>query len=176
MWLYNGKGLREGRGWTDDNGTQHPANWGRWSAEEKQERGLVWQDDPAPYDNKFYWSAGVPRDVEVLKADAIKTCKQQAAGMLQDSDWYIIRQSESAALGIPEDVLTYRQAVRDASNAIEEAINACTTHDEFMALYVTPADEEGNPTGTAPIYSFPVKEEDKPVIESVDIPSDGDTI
>lgn len=164
MWIYNGKGLREGRGWTDSDGTQHPANWGRWSTEEKQEKGLVWQDEPPVYDNRFYWSDGTPRDLEVLKKEAVKTCKQQAAGLLQDSDWYIIRQSESAALGIPEDVLTYRQAVRDASNAIEEAINACTTHDEFMALYVTPVDENGNSTGTAPIYSFPVTS------------SDGDTI
>jgi len=163
MWLYNGKGLREGRGWSDDNGTQHPANWGRWSAEEKQERGLVWQDDPAPYDNKFYWSSGVPRDVEVLKADAVKTCKQQAAGLLQDSDWYIVRNSETGD-AIPQDVLDYRQAVRAASNVIETSINACTTHDEFMALYVTPVDENGNSTGTAPIYSFPVTS------------SDGDTI
>jgi len=163
MWLYNGKGLREGRGWSDDNGTQHPANWGRWSAEEKQERGLVWQDDPAPYDNRFYWSAGVPRDVEVLKADAVKTCKQQAAGMLQDSDWYIVRNSETGD-AIPQDVLDYRQAVRAASNVIETSIEACTTHDEFMALYVTPVDENGNSTGTAPIYSFPVTS------------SDGDTI
>lgn len=163
MWLYNGKGLREGRGWSDDNGTQHPANWGRWSAEEKQERGLVWQDDPAPYDNRFYWSAGVPRDVEVLKADAVKTCKQQAAGLLQDSDWYIVRNSETGD-AIPQDVLDYRQAVRAASNVIETSINACTTHDEFMALYVTPVDENGNSTGTAPIYSFPVTS------------SDGDTI
>jgi len=154
MWLYNGKGLREGRGWSDDNGTQHPANWGRWSAEEKQERGLVWQDDPAPYDNKFYWSAGVPRDVEVLKTDAVKTCKQQAAGLLQDSDWYIVRNSETGD-AIPQDVLDYRQAVRAASNVIETSIEACTTHDEFMALYVTPVDEEGNPTGTAPISAWP---------------------
>jgi len=154
MWLYNGKGLREGRGWSDDNGTQHPANWGRWSAEEKQERGLVWQDDPAPYDNRFYWSAGVPRDVEVLKADAVKTCKQQAAGLLQDSDWYIVRNSETGD-AIPQDVLDYRQAVRAASNVIETSIEACTTHDEFMALYVTPVDEDGNPTGSAPINAWP---------------------
>ena len=154
MWLYNGKGLREGRGWSDDNGTQHPANWGRWSAEEKQEKGLVWQDDPEPYDNRFYWSAGVPRDVEVLKTDAVKTCKQQAAGLLQDSDWYIVRNSETGD-AIPQDVLDYRQAVRAASNVIETSIEACTTHDEFMALYVTPVDEEGNPAGTAPISAWP---------------------
>ena len=156
MYLYNGRTIRLSRAWTDDNGTQHPANWGRWSEQEKTERGLVWQDEPPVYDNRFYWADGTPRDLEALKAEAVKTCKQQAAGLLQPSDWYIIRQSESAALGIPEEVATYRQAVRAASNAIEEAINACTTHDEFMALYVTPVDEEGNPTGTAPINDFPV--------------------
>ena len=34
-WLYNGRRINEQSAWTDDNGTQHPANWGLWSEEEK---------------------------------------------------------------------------------------------------------------------------------------------
>lgn len=154
MWIYNGKAIREGRGWTDAKGIQHPPNWGKWSSQEKQERGLVWQDDPAPYDNRFYWSAGVPKDVEVLKTGAINTCKQQAAGLLQQTDWYVVRNSETG-VAIPQDVLDYRQAVRSASETIETAINACTTHDEFMALYDTPVDENGDVTGVATINDWP---------------------
>jgi hypothetical protein len=44
MWNYNGKVIREGRAWTDDDGTQHPANWNIWSADEKISKGLVWVD------------------------------------------------------------------------------------------------------------------------------------
>ena len=42
MWTYNGKRIREGRAWTDDNGVQHPANWAIWSEDEKVAHGLVW--------------------------------------------------------------------------------------------------------------------------------------
>ena len=38
MWTYNGKRVREGRAWTDDNGVQHPANWHVWSEAEKPAR------------------------------------------------------------------------------------------------------------------------------------------
>lgn len=155
MYLYNGRTIRLSRAWTDDNGIQHPANWGRWSEEEKIARGLVWQDEPPVYDNRFYWSSGEPRDLEALKSGAVTVCKEQAGSLLAKSDWYITRQAETGK-AVPQDIANYREAVRTASNAIETAITACTTHDEFMALYATPVDEEGNHTGTAPINSWPV--------------------
>ena len=42
MWTYNGKRIREGRAWTNDDGVQHPANWHIWSEDEKIAQGLVW--------------------------------------------------------------------------------------------------------------------------------------
>jgi len=70
----------------------------------------------------------------------------------------VVRKSETGA-EIPVDILTYREAVRTASNMIEAAINACTTHAQFMALYDTPVDNEGAPTGNAPINDWPTKPE-----------------
>ena len=35
------------------------------------------------------------------------------------------------------------------------AINAVKTHAKFMALYDTPVDSDGNPTGNAPISDWP---------------------
>jgi len=179
MWKYQNRVIKVGRGWTDNDGVKHPSTWNRWSADEKAARGLVWEDDPAPYDNRFYWGADLPKaidDVDAvdedgnpvldekgeqvitrgLKWNAVQTVKTQAAGLLQPTDWYVVRKSETGA-EIPTEVLTYREAVRTASNAIEAAIEACTTHDAFMALYDTPVDDEGMPTGNAPINDWPEK-------------------
>jgi hypothetical protein len=179
MWTYCGKVIRVGRGWVDNEGTQHPAQWYRWSDDEKAAKGLVWDESlqPVPFDNRFYWSAGVPKslvDVDAvdedgnpvldengeqivtkgLKSQAISTVKAQAAGLLSQTDWYVTRKAETDA-AIPADVLTYREAVRTASGAIESAIEACDTLEAFMALYDAPVDAEGNVTGNAPINDWP---------------------
>jgi len=177
MWTYNGRNIKVGRGWTDADGIKHPSSWNNWDADTKAAKGLVWVDDPAPYDNRFYWDADTPKainDVDAvdedgnpvldedgnqvvtrgLKWNAIQTVKAQAAGLLSATDWYVVRKSETDE-AIPEDVLTYRAAVRTASNTIEAAISACDTHDAFMALYDTPVDADGNPTGNAPIADWP---------------------
>ena len=57
-WKHNGRTIKEGKAWTADDGTQHPAVWIRWSDSEKKANGLTWEDPPAseaPFDNKFYW-------------------------------------------------------------------------------------------------------------------------
>jgi len=57
-YTYNGKIIRAGRSWQDDNNITHPATWMRWTDAEKAAAGLVWEDAPAseaPYDNRFYW-------------------------------------------------------------------------------------------------------------------------
>ena len=56
-WKHNGKIVKEGKAWTADDGTQHPAVWMRWSDSEKKTNGLTWEDPPAsqePFDNRFY--------------------------------------------------------------------------------------------------------------------------
>jgi hypothetical protein len=169
MYTYNERIIRAGRSWTDSNGTKHPANWTRWTDAEKTAMGLVWVDDPAPFNNRFYWSAGNPKAIDDvtetvdgveyttagLKTNAIAQTKVTAGSLLAPTDWMVVKASEVEGYSVPADVLTYRAAVRTASNDIEAAINACTTHDAFMALYDTPVDAEGVATGNAPINDWP---------------------
>lgn len=57
MWIYNGKTIKEGKAWTDDNGIQHPANWHVWSKQEKEDIGLVEVIPQTPPDSRLYrWS------------------------------------------------------------------------------------------------------------------------
>ena len=149
-WTHLGKVIKEGRSWTDSNGITHPTTWGRWSDAEKQAAGLTWVDDPKPYDNRFYWDADTPKAIDDVTDEdgntivGLKTTwkiiiKQQAAGLLSSTDWYVTRNAETGA-AIPADVTTYRAAVRSKSNEIEAAIDAVTTHAAFVELMSTPID------------------------------------
>lgn len=165
MYTYNERIIRAGRGWTDANGVKHPTNWMNWDDATKTAMGLVWVDDPAPFDNRFYWSAGNPKNIndvteedgavtKGLKSVAIEQTKVTAGSLLAPTDWYIVREQETGE-ATPTDILNYRQAVRTASGTIETAITGATTHAEFMALYDVPVDAEGSPTGNAPINDWP---------------------
>ena len=58
MWIYNGRVIREGRAWADDNGIKHPASWSRWTAAEKANAGLVEVTVQPQPDARFYWVTG----------------------------------------------------------------------------------------------------------------------
>ena len=175
---YSGRIIRAGKAWTDNDGIQHPSNWMVWDAATKTAKGLVWEDDPASFDGRFYWSAGVAKALDDvnevdednnpvldadgeqlvtkgLKSNAIATVKQQAAGLLAPTDWKVIKATEVADYSVDAATLTYRAAVRTASNNIEAAITAASDLAGFMALYDVPMDSDGNPTGNAPINDWP---------------------
>jgi hypothetical protein len=63
-WKYNNKIIREGRAWTDNDGIQHPSNWNIWSDADKTAAGMVWENPPASYDNRFWWDADTPKNIE----------------------------------------------------------------------------------------------------------------
>lgn len=174
---YSGRIIRAGKAWVDNDGIQHPSNWMVWDDATKTAKGLVWEDDPASFDGRFYWSAGVAKSLDDvnevdedgnaindadgnqivtlgLKSNAIATVKAQAGGLLAPTDWMVVRSAENGT-DIPADVLAYRAAVRLASETIETAITAVTTLDAFIALYDVPVDADGNPTGNAPINDWP---------------------
>lgn len=73
---------------------------------------------------------------------------------LSVSDWYVIRATETGST-VPDAITAYRSAVRAKANEIEAAIDACSTMDQFKALFVTPVDADGKPTGNAPIHDWP---------------------
>ena len=179
MWTYLGLRVREGSSWKDNNGVTHPAQWSyKWSTEEKSSAGLVWVDDPIKYDSRFYTGDGTPKALDDinevdeennpildadgnqivtlgLKSKAINLVKNQAAGLLQPTDWQVIKATEVSDYTVPAEITTYRAAIRTASNDIETAINAVADHDAFMALYNVPVDDNDVPTGNAPINDWP---------------------
>ena len=176
MYKYNGKVIPAGRAWSSAAG-QHPANWMLLSDEAKAEIGLVYEADPdTNYDKRFFWSKGVERaldDVKAtnddgtpvldisgkqivtkgLKSDAIDQIKRTAASLLAPTDWMVVRSAENGT-DVDSDTLAYRAAVRKASNDIEAKITAASSHSAFMALYDAPV-VDGKPSGNAPINDWP---------------------
>ena len=182
-WKYSGRIIRVGKAWVDNNGTQYPAVWSRYTADEKAALGLTWEDEVAAHDNRFYWGRDADgnliarslADVNEVDADgnpvndidgnqivtlglksvAIALAKTQAAGLLATHDWQVIKATEVESYSVPSAVTTYRAAVRTASNSIETAITNASDLDAFMALYDSPVDSDGKPTGNAPIADWP---------------------
>jgi hypothetical protein len=177
-WKLGDKIIKEGRSWSDGTVT-HPTNWAIWSDADKKAAGLVWEDPPAPFDNRFYWDASTPKALDDvnevrdgkpllddkgnqvvtlgLKSQWKQTIKQQAAGLLAPTDWYVTRKSEDSTATIPSNVTTYRAAVRTKSGQIETAITNAADHAAFMALFDAPMDDQDPPapTGNAPIADWP---------------------
>ncbi len=175
---YSGRIIRAGKAWKDNDGVTHPRNWYAWSDEQKTSAGLVWEDDPASFDSRFYWSANVPKSLDDvnavdeddnpvldennnqvvilgLKSQYKAQTKNTAGGLLSSTDWYIIRVNEDNTATVPTNISTYRAAVRTASGTIEAAIDAAADLDAFIALFDTPVDSDGVPTGNAPIRNWP---------------------
>lgn len=153
-WKYKERIIREGRAWQDDHGIQHPNTWMRWSDETKASKGLVWEEPPAPYDNRFYFGRDldgnlIPRDLAELKAGEITKTKQNAGSLLSFTDWYVTREVEEGT-NCPINIKNYRRAVRAKSNEIEQLIDKTISIDELKALMEVAEGEEA-----APINNWP---------------------
>tara|TARA_R100001460_G_scaffold12461_2_gene28635 strand:- start:197 stop:781 length:585 start_codon:yes stop_codon:yes gene_type:complete len=77
-----------------------------------------------------------------LKSNEKNQIKAQAAGLLQSTDWYVIRNAESST-AVPTNVSTFRTAVRTKSNEMETSIDGAATVEALEALftYTTGADD-----------------------------------
>ena len=171
MWTYQGKSIREGKAWTNADGIQHPPNWGgAWSTSEKTAAGLLWQDDPVSFDNRFWSNPTTPKPLDDsnaldedgnaiiedgqqvvvlgLKSTWKAIIKSKANGLLSSTDWYVTRKAETDT-AVPSTITQYRNAVRAASATIEASIDGAADHAAFVALFDTPED------GVAPIANWP---------------------
>ena len=87
---------------------------------------------------------------EGLKTIRIRTVKSQAAGILQDTDWYIVRKAD-AGTAVPSAITTHRAAVRTKSGQMETAIDNAANVDALAALYAY----NDNDPPTRPLGEFP---------------------
>ena len=83
--------------------------------------------------------------VEGLKTILIRTIKQQAAGILQDTDWYVVRKAD-AGTAVPSSITTHRAAVRTKAAEMETAITNASNTPALETLYTYTEQEDGSVT------------------------------
>ena len=149
--LLDGKTIQQGVAFADKDGNQYPANWlNLSSAEEKEAIGLTEVADPEIFDNRFYWDAGLPKDLEDkietvdekeyttkgLKSNFVAQIKDTTNKLLASTDWYVIRKIERN-IDIPTDIETKRSAIITESNRLETEINKVKDVEELIAVLNT---------------------------------------
>jgi len=82
---------------------------------------------------------------EGLKTQLIRTIKQQAAGILEDTDWYIIRKAD-AGTAVPSSITNHRAAVRTKAAEMETAITNAADTPALETLYTYTEQEDGSIT------------------------------
>ena len=90
--------------------------------------------------------------VEGLKTQLIRTLKQQVAGILSNTDWYITRNAEKET-AIPSAISTHRDAVRTKQAEMETAITNASNTPALETLYTYTTDDDGvqsRPLGELP--------------------------
>ena len=94
--------------------------------------------------------------VEGLKTKLIRDVKKEAANILAETDWYIVRKAD-ANTAIPSAITTFRAAVRTKCAAMETLItNASNTPAiETLYTYVNTADEGDPVVMERPLGEFP---------------------
>ena len=93
--------------------------------------------------------------VEGLKTKLIRTIKQQAAGILKDTDWYVIRKAD-AGTAVPSAITTHRAAVRTKCAEMETAITNAADTPALETLYTYTKQVDGSTT--RPLGELPVLE------------------
>ena len=94
-----------------------------------------------------------------LKYNHKETINQQAGGLLQETDWMVIRAAEGGT-AVPSDITIWRAAVRTKANAMQVQIDGAADVDALAALYAyTYADPDDLTSAyTRPLGEFPTLE------------------
>lgn len=124
MFLLNGNPLPIDTPFEVD-GTHYPANWLRLTTmAEKIAIGITEVPDPEPYDDRFWWGVGNPKDLDQLKTQWVTQVKDTASKLLAQTDWMVIRKAERD-VAIPADVVAKRSAIVAECSRLETAIAGC---------------------------------------------------
>jgi hypothetical protein len=169
MWKYNGKSIRPGKSWRDDNRVLHPGNWNIWSAEYKASMDIIEIIPETPPDSRLYtWSMNKDGTInskakelddsgEVLglKSNLKNEVKRQQGTLLDQTDWVIIRKADTGK-EVPTNIKTWRDAIRVKATEMENAIDAASSVDDIVKLWVThKVDEEEKTIKSGILYDWP---------------------
>ena len=100
------------------------------------------------------------KSVGDLKTEGLKTkykrqFNAQAAGLLAETDWYVIKAADVGSYSVPSNITTYRAAVRTKVNAMEVSIDGCANVEALKTLLEYTTDSEG--VRSRPLGAFPEK-------------------
>ena len=137
----DGTYLKEGRGWTDSDGIKHPTNWMIWTEDyKKNTMNLTWEAPLGPFDNFYYYGwnsdgdALLPKPLAGLQSSKVSEAKQSSASMLSDSDWYVVRKTETNT-ATPDEITAYRTAIRTNYASLKTAINDASDIAGLQSIY-----------------------------------------
>ena len=77
----------------------------------------------------------------------------QAAELLAKTDWYVIKAADVDSYSVPDNIKTYRAAVRTKVNAMETSIDNCSDVEALITLLTYTEQEDGSVT--RPLGEFP---------------------
>jgi len=169
MFMYNGREIKVGKSWRDDNGVRHPRNWNIWSAEEKEVVGIVEIEEETPPDSRLYsWSRNSdgtinkkPKDLVKLKESLTENIKTTQGSSLSLTDWTIVRKVDTGT-EVPVNIQTWRDAIRTRATEMEVAIEGAADLDAIAELFVKrTGNEDGTITKTGILYDWPELEEEE---------------
>ena len=167
MWKYNGRTIRVGKAWVDDNGIQHPPNWHIWSPSDKAAAGVTEVVEETPPDSRLYnWSMG--SDGKITKTAKSLADVNEVDGngdpLLDDEGkqvvtrgvkWNLkqeVKSQQSSLLSqtdwaivrkadkgtaIPSNIQTWRDGIRTKATQMETAIDNAADTDAVAALFVS---------------------------------------
>jgi len=93
--------------------------------------------------------------IEGLKTIKIREVKSQAANILSETDWYIVRKAD-AGTAVPSAITTHRAAVRTKAAEQETAITNASDTPALETLYTYTRQEDGSTT--RPLGELPTLE------------------
>lgn len=133
MFLLDNKPLQVGVPFTH-NEFKYPANWLQLaSLEEKEAIGIIEVADEPMVDDRFYWSANNPKDLDQLKSQWIAQIKDTTNKLLAATDWMVIRKVERN-IDIPANIVAYRKAVIDECVRLESDIASKKKIETFIEV------------------------------------------
>ena len=77
----------------------------------------------------------------------------EAKGLLEKTDWYVIKATDVESYSVPSNITTYRSQVRAKVNSMETEIDDCSTVEELITLLTYTMNDEG--VSSRPLGEFP---------------------
>jgi len=185
-----GQIIRPGKTWRDENGTQQPGNWQIWKEDYKASMGIKEIIQESPPDSRLYtWSQNrdgsineTPKSLEDIntvdrdgnpvldgegkqhvtqgvKSSLKETINSQQGSLLIQTDWLYIRKIDKS-VEIPVHIQSWRDSVRVQGDAMKSAIDAASTTEEIVELFVVYRNNDnGSQTKSGILYDWPELEE-----------------